>query len=85
MHVSVITSRGQTTIPKEIREEMDLKPNDKIVYVPDGERVFMLNISGNILDTYGAFSRPKKGALDYKKLRKKVKKKISEKIVGETE
>ncbi|MEA3506876.1 MAG: hypothetical protein U9R36_05255, partial [Elusimicrobiota bacterium] len=79
-----IRSRGQTTIPKEIREVMNLT-NDKIVYVPDGKRVFMLSISGNILDTYGAFSGAAKEALDYKKLRKKVKKKISEKIIKETE
>ncbi len=29
---STITSRGQTTLPKEVRDALDLKPGDKVRY-----------------------------------------------------
>jgi AbrB family looped-hinge helix DNA binding protein len=29
-HVTTLTSKGQVTIPKEIRDELGLKPHDKI-------------------------------------------------------
>ncbi len=35
---STITSRGQTTLPKEVREALDLKAGDKVRYlIYDGE------------------------------------------------
>ena len=37
MHQSKILSRGRTTIPKAIRDEIGLKPGDKVNYsVRDG-------------------------------------------------
>ena len=35
MSVSTITSKGQTTIPKEIREHLNLHTGDKIDFVID--------------------------------------------------
>jgi antitoxin PrlF len=32
---STITAKGQTTVPKEIRDRLKLKPGDKIEYVVD--------------------------------------------------
>ncbi len=40
MSSSIITERGQTTIPRDIREYLGLKPQDKIVYVSDGDRIY---------------------------------------------
>lgn len=85
MHLSVLTSRGQTTIPKEIREALDLKPQDTIIYVPDGNKVFITSVRGNILDTKGAFKKKSKGTTNFKKLREKTKKKIAENALKEME
>jgi antitoxin PrlF len=30
--ITTLTSKGQVTIPKEIRDELGLKPSDKIVF-----------------------------------------------------
>ena len=38
MIASTVTSKGQTTLPKEVRDELGLKPGDKIRWVvADGE------------------------------------------------
>ena len=33
---SKVTSKGQTTIPKKVRDEMSIKPGDTLRYVVDG-------------------------------------------------
>ena len=40
MPIATMTSKGQTTIPKEIRDHLNLKPGDKIAYtIENGEVV----------------------------------------------
>ena len=53
MPVSVLTSKGQTTIPKDVRNFLGLEPNDKIFYPVEGERVVLKPLKGNILDLRG--------------------------------
>ncbi|MGH6899369.1 MAG: AbrB/MazE/SpoVT family DNA-binding domain-containing protein [Geminicoccaceae bacterium] len=36
---SRITSKGQTTIPREVREKLSLQPGDVVVYELDGGEV----------------------------------------------
>lgn len=38
MHNATVTSKGQTTIPKEVRDGLNLKPQDKLHFtlLPDG-------------------------------------------------
>ena len=35
MPTSAVTSKGQVTIPKEIRDQLGLKPGDRVVFVKD--------------------------------------------------
>jgi len=39
MPTSTITSKGQTTVPKEVRDALDLSPGDKITWEVHGGRV----------------------------------------------
>lgn len=39
MPTSTMTSKGQTTVPKEIREALDLGPGDKLTWEVNGGRV----------------------------------------------
>ena len=39
MPTSTITSEGQTTIPDEVREALDLQPGDKLNWEVSGRRV----------------------------------------------
>ncbi len=83
MHLSTLTSKGQTTIPKEVREFLHLKPNDTIVYIPEGERVFLKPIKGTILDLKGVVRHPIKRTVDFLKLREEVKKKLAKEATME--
>ena len=38
MAVATMTSKGQLTVPKEIRDRLGLAPGDKVELVPCGER-----------------------------------------------
>ena len=78
MPVSVLSKKGQTTIPKDIRKFLNLEPNDKIFYQIEGKRVFIKRLKGNILDLKGSVTAPKK-PIDFQKLRAATKKKIAQK------
>ncbi len=80
MSVSVLTSKGQTTIPKNVRNFLGLEPNDKIFYMVEGKRVILKPLKGNILDLRGSVATKDK-PIDFKKLRDTTRKKVARKIV----
>lgn len=85
MHFSIITSKGQTTIPKAIRAFLHLKPNDKVVYVPDGKKVFLTPVNGNILGLRGSVKHSSGKPINFSKLREEVKEKIAKEAMEEME
>lgn len=42
MATATMTSKGQLTVPKEIRDRLGLKPGDKVELVPYGEQAVTL-------------------------------------------
>ena len=80
MYQSTVTSKGQTTIPKKIRELLALKPNDKLFYIIEEDKVMLKPLQGNILELKGIVASNKKSS-DPHKIRKAALKKISKKIV----
>jgi antitoxin PrlF len=55
---STLTSRGQTTIPREIREGLRLRPGDRMTFtlLPDGT-VLVRAKNRSVLDLAGALHR----------------------------
>ena len=43
MEVAKITSRGQVTIPIDIRRKLGVKEGDKIIFAEDNNRIFVVN------------------------------------------
>lgn len=82
MPVSILTQKGQTTIPKEIRKFLKLEPNDKIFYQLEGQKVIIKPLKGNILELKGSVASPKK-PVDFHKLRADTKKRVARKIAEE--
>ena len=80
MSLSILTKKGQTTIPKSVREFLDIKPNDKILYLMEGNRVIIKPLKGNILELKGSV-KTKEKPINFKKIRIETKKKIARKIV----
>lgn len=42
MFESTITAKGQTTLPKEVREQLSLQPGDRVRYLIHGDEVRIL-------------------------------------------
>lgn len=47
MELAKVTSKGQITIPVEIRRKLGIKNGDKILFMEEGGKVYMMNSSMN--------------------------------------
>ena len=45
MELAKVTSKGQVTIPIEIRKKLGIKNGDKILFVEESGRIYMMNSS----------------------------------------
>ena len=79
MSVSRLTRKGQTTIPKDIRKFLRLEPEDKILYLVEGEKVILKPLKGNILELRGSVPA-RKEPIDFKKLRQETRRKVARNI-----
>ena len=55
---SKLTSKGQTTIPLEVRKALKLKPGDRIRYVVTGGRVELIPRNRSVLELAGVLYDP---------------------------
>jgi len=63
MSQGTLTSKGQTTIPKEIRDELGLKAGDQLMYRVDKGRIVITPKTGSIRDLIGIFHDPNRKPL----------------------
>ena len=45
MELAKVTSKGQITIPIDIRRKLGIKEGDKVLFLEEGGRVFLMNSS----------------------------------------
>ncbi len=56
MELAKVTSKGQITIPVEIRKRLRIKDGDKVLFIEDDGRIYMMNSSMDVLrETQKAF------------------------------
>ncbi|HZP65331.1 MAG TPA: AbrB/MazE/SpoVT family DNA-binding domain-containing protein [Rudaea sp.] len=60
MNSSTLTSKGQTTIPKEIRDYLDLHPGDRIEFVVRENGVMLRAATRKVTDLKGFLPKPHK-------------------------
>ena len=61
MSTSTVTSKGQTTIPKDVRKRLNLHPGDRLEFVIDEDgRVLVLPASVDASELAGILKRPAK-------------------------
>ena len=79
MAQSLITRKGQVTIPKEIRERLKAKEGETVTFLLRGNDVVLKVIHGNILDLKGSV-KPKKRPENFEAVRRSVRRAISAKV-----
>ncbi|MBL7050030.1 MAG: AbrB/MazE/SpoVT family DNA-binding domain-containing protein [Nitrospira sp.] len=74
MPASTITSKGQITIPKEIRDHLHIKAGDKIDFILDetGKVVFM-PVTSDVRELKGFLHRKGRKAVSVQEMNKAVK------------
>ncbi|MCI0469241.1 MAG: AbrB/MazE/SpoVT family DNA-binding domain-containing protein [Nitrospirae bacterium] len=83
MPVATLTSKGQITIPKEIRDALHLTEHDKVAIVAEEGAAVMKPIRGNILDIGASIKiSAKEKPIDFKKIRRETIQKIAEHSAG---
>ncbi len=61
MAIATITSKGQVTIPKRVREHLDVSSGDKLEFrVGDDGSVSVIPITTSVESAFGAFSHKAK-------------------------
>lgn len=59
MSTSILTSKGQTTIPKDVRKRLNLHPGDRLEFVIDEDgRVLVLPASIDASELAGMLKSP---------------------------
>jgi antitoxin PrlF len=80
MPVAVLTSKGQMTIPKEVRKALNLKPSEKVIITVEGNHAVIKPLRGNILDIGGSIKiSEKEKPVDFHRIREEVKKRVAKK------
>lgn len=79
---STITSKGQVTIPIEIRRLLGLSTHDRVAFVVEGEKVELKRPTGVVARTAGAL-KGDEPPLSAEKLREAAEIAIAEEAVGQ--
>ena len=79
MSESVITRKGQVTIPKDIRDHLKAQEGERVLFVLRGNEVVLKVVRGSILDLRGSV-KPVKRPEDFDAVRRSVKRKISARV-----
>jgi antitoxin PrlF len=66
---STLTSKGQTTVPKAIRESLRLKPGDRITFTPMPDGTVLMRVKNkNVMSLAGSLRRRGRKALPVEEL-----------------
>lgn len=70
-----LTSKGQVTIPQEVRKALHIGKGDKVYFVADGDRAIMVPLNRDIWSVRGALKKHAKGKkFDWSGIREEVRK-----------
>ncbi len=76
-----VTTKGQVTIPKKIRDVLRIQPNDRIDFERDGEKIIMVPIK-TLQDFRGAV-RTKRKSSTFEAERSKAKAAVAKRVMKE--
>lgn len=76
---STITRKGQVTIPKGIRDQLDLHLGDRMLFLVRDDEIVLKPLRGSILDLKGSV-QPRNRPEDFDSVRETVKRRRAEKV-----
>ena len=79
--LSNVTTKGQVTIPAEIRTRFHIKPNDRVDFFIDGERIIITPVK-TLKQLRGSITTV--GSSTFDKEREGAKRAVAERVAGET-
>ncbi len=79
MKAYTITPKGQVTIPVSLREELNLKPGDRVIYEKSSGGILIKPAKKNMLEDFGFMKNPDTQKVDIKDVRRTIRGKIAEK------
>ena len=79
MKAYAITPKGQVTIPVSLREELNLKPGDKVIYEKSSGGILMKPAKRNMLDDFGFLKNIDAQKIQMTDIRKAIRNKIAQK------
>lgn len=68
MPTATVTSKGQITLPKDVREELHLKEGDQVVFEKVEGRYVLRPQNINIMDLAGILHRPGEKAMTLREM-----------------
>ena len=60
MSISTLTDKGQTTVPREIRDALQVKPRQRLTWELQRDGSAVVRPQGSALDFFGSLKSPKK-------------------------
>jgi AbrB family looped-hinge helix DNA binding protein len=80
--LSTVTTKGQVTIPVDIRSRFHIRPNDRVDFIVDGDRIVLMPVR-SLKDLRGAVKSA--GSGDPASERKTAKAAVAKRIADEME
>lgn len=81
MALATITSKGQVTIPKEIRDSLGLRFGDKIeIVVTEDNAALMRPISKKVDDIFGKLHKRGRKAVSVKEINQAIRQRVKDKF-----
>jgi antitoxin PrlF len=81
MPIVVVSSKGQVTIPKQVRKALNLRPSEKVIVEVEGDHAIIKPLRGSLLDLGGSVKSPEnEKPVDFRRVREEVKKRVAKRI-----
>ncbi len=79
-HSTTVTSKGQVTIPIELRRALNIKPKDKVAFELAKGEIRLRPIQSRLLAGYGSV-KPRSRPEDFRKMRQEMEREQAEEAI----